>query len=58
MPPVFGRTLDEALNPARDSIKFRLRETGLPPDPVITFARDSPTLMVRPRGLTVAGHEA
>ncbi|MBV9329130.1 MAG: hypothetical protein JO352_35955 [Chloroflexi bacterium] len=37
---VFGRTLDEALNQARDSIRFRLRETGSR-DLVITFARDS-----------------
>ena len=37
---VFGRTLDEALNQARDSIRFRVRENGSL-DPVITFARES-----------------
>ena len=30
---VFGRTLDEALNQARDSIGYRLRETAMVPDP-------------------------
>ena len=34
---VFGRTLDEAMNQARDSLRFRLRETGPRPDPVISL---------------------
>jgi hypothetical protein len=38
---VFGRTLDEAVNQVRASIRFRLRETGPRPDPVITLGRDS-----------------
>jgi len=38
---VFGRTLDEALNQARASIGYRLRETALVPDPVITLDRES-----------------
>lgn len=38
---VFGRTLDEALNQARDSIRFRLRETGPRPEPIIALDRDS-----------------
>ena len=49
---VFGRTLDEALNRARDSIGFRLRETGPRRDPVITVAPDS--LGGRQSGLTAA----
>lgn len=37
---VFGRTLDEALNQARASIGYRLRETAPVPDPVITLDRE------------------
>jgi len=33
--------LHEPLNQASASIRFRLRETGLRRDPVITFVRDS-----------------
>jgi hypothetical protein len=45
---VFGRTPDEALNQARASIGFRLREPGWRPEPAITFAR-------RPRGAGGSG---
>ena len=49
---VFGRTLDEALNQARASIGYRLRETAPVPDPVITLDRES--RRIYQSGLTAA----
>jgi hypothetical protein len=49
---VFLRTLDEALNQARASIGYRLRETAPVPDPVITL--DGESRRTYQSGLTAA----